>query len=140
VYLAEPAPAGSYTAYLYGAPAGLSAGYHLYHTTDISWLHPTERVPEECYSSVEKQALVEFQKRYGDQYNVSAFPFLRSRDESGVVPDDVYDAMRQIIGRLQMQECEIPEREEVAPSDLDISLDVSTIDPNFTQGSKLSSK
>ncbi|HMI90509.1 MAG TPA: hypothetical protein VK509_04055 [Polyangiales bacterium] len=119
VYLAEDAPAGSYTAWGLGAEDGLTAGYHLY----------AQRPPEEgeamatCAGSVWPDALVEIKAQYearikqefGDFQSLDMFPTINTPDGRSLqrVPDDVLRGGNAIAARLQMERCEFRPRAEL---------------------------
>jgi hypothetical protein len=122
VYLAEPAPAGSYTAYKLGAVDGLPAGYHL-RTRDLG---PPDKEGQQQYSdatiAVWQAALAETNAVHGTSY--TSLPDYH--DETGLkfAPDEVAQTFARVQARLEMEMLPLPMRSSVAPDGPGLTLDL----------------
>jgi hypothetical protein len=112
IYLAEPAKPGSYTAWKYGAPDGLSAGFHLFQFPPLDLrLEAARNRPESCLSA------------YGDarQHVVEEHPDrLHILTVAGVQVDNIHldailrDALERRYAELSMEHCPMPTPEAVS--------------------------
>jgi hypothetical protein len=118
VYLAEPAPAGSYTAYLLAAPDGLDAGYHV--RSSVRALK--DDAPESCFLPWVETSIAEANAELGTSYEDFSW-----RDTAGNqqwAPPEFADAYRRIAAMHQMAACP-PEHlaaAELPPDSLSIEL------------------
>lgn len=135
VYLDEAAPAGSFTAFRWGAEHGLSAGYHLFAVSP-------QRVDEMgapddwmCRAQAHTEAARENSERYGarikelfgDDYiydSLEAYSTLAGR--SVELPEDIYLGAREVEMRAWMEHCPLQPRTEIDPSTAMLSIDISS--------------
>jgi hypothetical protein len=130
VYLAEPAPAGGYTAWSLGAQDGLAAGYHLYAPRSAEH----SQAMAACASGVWNDALVEIKAEYearikqefGDFQVLDMFPTINTPDGRSLmrVPDDVYRGGHAIVARLEMERCDFQPRTELESGVPALSIDI----------------
>jgi hypothetical protein len=127
VYLADPAPPGSYTAYRLGAPDGLAAGYHLIKEASDE-AYEGRQHPE---TPVRLQALAETNALFGTSY--SRLPYVVNEDGSIThPPSEVLDTFERIRARIEMETFPIIVREELAPDDPGLTLELAP-DPGFAR-------
>lgn len=127
VYLAEPAPPGSYTAYRLGAPDGLAAGYHL-----------IKEASDEAYEARQapsipprQQALAETNELLGTSY--AFLPDVVAEDGSLTrAPSEVIDTFERIRARIEMETFPIIVREQLTPDDPGLTLELAP-DPGFVR-------
>lgn len=134
LYLEEPAPAGSFTAWQWGAADGLAAGYHLFATPpplpegqppanlecQIAATDESERRNGEVYNARIKQL-------FGDDYwynGLSAYSMVAGGSKP--LPEDILLGARENEARLRMQHCPPEPREELDPSAATLSIDISS--------------
>lgn len=113
IYLAEPAPKGSYAAYRAGAPDGLEAGYH------VRSRPRDDDYPFGCLSGeLYEAALAELNDKYGTDYE-----FLSGPSQAGISEQII--ALREIIMRRRMQACPLlrATTEHKSTDQLSITLD-----------------
>jgi len=122
VYLAAPAPPGSYTAFKLGAPEGLPAGYHL----RKRWIGYSDSQLDEQYAlgqiAAQQQAIVEANTIHGTSYdNLPDYS-----DENGfhLAPPEVIDTYERIRARIEMESLERPVRSSIAPDEPGLTLDL----------------
>lgn len=122
VYLAAPAPPGSYTAFTLGAPDGLPAGYHLRKRA------PSSDDPQKdldyglAQLAAQEKALVETNAIHGTSYdNLPDYT-----DEIGfhLAPPDVIETYERTRARIEMESVDIQVRSSVTPDDPGLTLDL----------------
>jgi hypothetical protein len=79
-YLAEPASAGSFTAWVFGAPEGLSAGYHVFRPAPSD--APISLTDLACLGQATDARSSALRAQFGDEYDLSVFPYVRGADGS----------------------------------------------------------
>lgn len=123
VYLAEAAPAGSYTAYRLGAPDGLSAGYHL--RRQPSDEEQQSRGPARI--AARQQALAETNAQFDTNY--FTLPEYASDDGSiRRAPPEVIDVYESIRARIEMEMAPIVVREDVGPDAAELTLELEQME------------
>jgi hypothetical protein len=119
VYLAAPAPAGSYTAYIFGAPDGLSAGYHVLKDAASEELHAQGA----ARNAARRAAMVETNERFGTSYH-----FLPDRSLDDIPaespPPHIREAYQRTLARIEMENIPLLVREELGPDDTGLTLDL----------------
>lgn len=122
VYLAAPAPPGSYTAFTLGAPDGLPAGYHL----RKRWAGYGDPTADEQYGlsllAIQQQAVAETNSLHGTSYDY--LPDYSDEDGTHLAPADVIDTYERIRARIEMQTLDRPVRSSVAADDPGLTLDL----------------
>jgi hypothetical protein len=116
VYLAAPAPAGSYTAYKLGAAGGLSAGYHLLKA-------PAASADAQQEVAVREMAVAETNAKHGTNYDelpqyVDASRAYRS------APAEVVNTFKRAHARLEMELLPLQKREVVSPTAPGLTLEL----------------
>jgi hypothetical protein len=131
VYLAEPAKPGSYTAWKYASPEGLSAGFHLFQ--DPVWGRSAASTPPKLDScklasnDAYEQIRREMATRY---YSITVEP--------GVLLDNIEldpvlrDAYHRRAAELQMERCPLPDAPPVSHTE---SLEVRFVNESSLQPS-----
>lgn len=122
VYLAAPAPPGSYTAYKLGAPEGLPAGYHL----RKGWVSYEDPVKQEQWSNAQiaahEGAVAQTNAIHGTSFQ--SLPDYPDEDGFHFAPDDVVDTYHRLHARLEMETIETPLRSSVTPDDPGLTLEL----------------
>lgn len=124
VYLAAPAPAGSYTAYTLGAPNGLSAGYHVLKDADPEQL----QAQGPARNAARRAAVAETNERFGTNYPFA--PSLGWFDDGtfATPPPHILDAYQRTLARIEMETIPLLVREELGPDDTGLTLDLKPQD------------
>ena len=136
MYLSEPAPAGSYTAYRALAPQGLSAGYHVLGTvTDFAPGAPVEG----CQGGSYDIALAETNALYGTSYDglpTYSDPESTAWDGMNVgipldklAPPDVIATFERIIARVEMERCPLDSFVIQPSTNVGLTIDLQVKDP-----------
>lgn len=124
IYLAEPARAGSYTAYLAGAPEGLDAGYHVRGARRGAVVG----APAGCSASWELEALDEVNAKLGMHYD-SLPTYWDEQGEQHLAPADVIATYNEASARHEMQDCPL-EYIAFGPADpTSLSIDLHSNEP-----------
>lgn len=133
LYLEEDAAPGSYTAFVWGAANGLSAGYHLFPVLPLPEDGPTERAL--CLSElfddseriINEQFGARIRQEFGEDFTYNSLT-ARNSDGSSVLelPDDIYLGAQEIMARLEMERCVFEPREPLDPSVSTLSIDISS--------------
>lgn len=122
VYLAAPAPAGSYTAWRLGAAEGLSAGYHL-RTHEPVGDEAAELEQSDMWTVVIEQALAETNAKHGTSY--PQLPdYFDDMAVHHVAPPEVIRSFETIQARLEMETFPMPMRSAVTPDRPGLTLDL----------------
>jgi hypothetical protein len=117
LYLADPAPAGSYSAWLLGRPDGMAAGYFLY---DISDSGPSISPSAECAAQLGEQAVVQLNGELGSDYLFDGGALYAELDGNGAPkppPQADQERWNEIHAGLVMASCPMPERTAVDADD-----------------------
>jgi hypothetical protein len=122
VYLAAPAPPGSYTAFTLGAPDGLPAGYHLrkrwqgYGDAEQDLQYGMKQI------EAQQKALAETNAAHGTSYN--SLPDYS--DDSGfhLAPADVIETYERTRARIEMETLDAPVRSSISPDEPGLTLDL----------------
>jgi hypothetical protein len=122
VYLAAPAPAGSYTAYKLGATDGLPAGYHLVRAAPPLAENEQQEWVEQM-EAVRVMALAETNAQHGTNYEDELLLYLDGT-KIRTAPADVVSTYRRAQARLEMELVPIQERELVSPSAPGLTLEL----------------
>ena len=102
LYLSEPAPAGSYTAYKAWAPGGLPAGYHV-RKEPKSFSPDTNR--ENCGGGWIEEALAQTNALHGTSYDQLPSYLDDSIEDNVAAPADVIRDYERISAQLEMEMC-----------------------------------
>jgi len=113
VYLAEPAAAGSYTAWKYGSPDGLSAGFHLFSKLPftLNTAPLDQREPGSC-GSADDDAYVQVLEQHSDRYRMMIV--------GGLAVDNIQldpvlrETYERTLAELTMERCPMPEPEPIS--------------------------
>ena len=103
VYLTAPAKAGSYTAWKYGSPDGLSAGFHLFQYPSFETITDRMRDRSASCRAAYGDALTQIREEYADR--------LHTVEMGGLVVDNVYidpvlrNAFESRLAELTMERC-----------------------------------
>jgi hypothetical protein len=100
LFLVEPAPAGSFTAWRFGAPQGLPAGYHVFDAID--W-HEQDTCVLEAYSRATQDALPQFEGHF--QYDPRIGLPTVEPEYAAAYNDEV----ERRSAKYQMESCDLPE-------------------------------
>ena len=133
VYLDAPAPAGSYTAFMWGAAQGLSAGYHLLpRRVFVEGVPPddvecraaafteSERVNDEMFGArIRAEVGEDFRYNAGGAYS-------GAQGVHRPLPQDIFLASREVDARLHMQHCPLMPRPELDPAGSTLSIDIKS--------------
>lgn len=124
VYLADPAPPGSATAYRLGAPDGLTAGYHLIKEASDEQYEgrQTPSIPPRL------QAIAEINAQFGTSYTLH--DIYGNADSPMSAPSEVIDTFERTLARIAMETHPIIVREELTPDDPGLTLELAP-DPGF---------
>lgn len=112
VYLAAPAKPGSYTAWKYGSPEGLSAGFHLFQYPSFDATREALRKRSASCKSAMTDAALQIRKEYGER--------VHTLDVNGVSVDNIHiepilrDAYERRLAELTMEHCPTPMIEPVS--------------------------
>ena len=107
VYLAEPAPPGSFTAWQYGSPDGLSAGYHVFSRDP----DPLSR----CTNLAWNRARLEVDNRFGGKLvHDTALGVTYPAPEY----EDAYqEELQRLSAQFRMESCDMPQVTELSAED-----------------------
>jgi hypothetical protein len=135
LYLEHAAPAGSYTAYQWGAAKGLSAGYHLF----PPGMPATNPDGSPANWMCQNAALTEAEKLNNEQFGArikqlfgNDYIYNGGSAYSGVagafkdLPEDLRLATRENEARLLMKHCPLEPRAEIDPSAASLSIDIKS--------------
>ena len=122
VYLAAPAPPGSYTAFTLGAPEGLPAGYHL----RKRWLgYGDEQQAQQYHMAVlaaRDDAIAETNAIHGTSYD--NLPDYADDNGFHLAPPDVIDTFERTRAQNEMESLELPIRSSITPDEPGLTLDL----------------
>ena len=131
LYLEEPAPAGSYTAFVWGAAEGLAAGYHLFAQRPKL----PEGVPPadvECRVAAQTEAELVNEEMLGARIRAALGEDFRYNGLGGYsmtqqqhrwLPQDLFLEARETEARMHMKHCPLSPRAPFDPSASTLSID-----------------
>lgn len=103
VYLADPAPRGSFTAWKYGATNGLSAGYHLFaYQGLLSSSDPTFK----CRTDAGSRAVNDTFNQFGGHFEEDADAGVAVIDPA--YEKEYYEALERRTAEYEMHDCPMP--------------------------------
>jgi hypothetical protein len=111
IYLAEPAKAGSYTAWRYGAPDGIAAGFHLVQAPPFEETLEANRQRSERCRSAYADARLYVNKEHADRVHT------RLVESAGLQIDNIdsdpflQEAFQRRYAELSMEHCAMPKTE-----------------------------
>jgi hypothetical protein len=130
VYLAEEAPAGGYTAWMYGSADALSPGFHLFERQPTFFGLPESDRDAPCEKASVTQALADVTEAFSGHYVYIARAGVSAVELA--YADAAYDFLKQRLARYRMELCSLPTVQAVSPDEelsITINREFQTLDP-----------